>query len=224
MTSHKKTIRVGVVDDHPLFSLGIRAVLERRPGIEIVGEGASFREALEILSRGVDLITLDLNLADASGLSLIEQIHARAPQVKILVVSMLDEALYAERCVRCGASGFLAKGQAPRRLVDAVDRVLAGEVYFGDAVLRGLALRVAGGGAVADPISTLSTRELEVFQLMGKGHRPAAIAEMLHLSPKTVETHQAKLRRKLGAESSFQLLKMAILWFQDRHPESAAAM
>jgi len=136
-------------------------------------------------------------------------VRDRAPDMRIVVVSALDETLYAERCVRLGASAFVAKRGDADRLVDAIGAALRGEVFLSGDVMQRLATRLSAG-APPDPLAALTQRELEVLQLMARGRSTREMAEQLHLSPKTIETHRAKARRKLGARSSFDLLRMAI--------------
>lgn len=202
--------RLGIVDDHPLFRVGIRSVVAEM-AVDIVGEASTRSEAVA-LARSCDLLTLDLSLEDVAGTSLLEQLTSLGTGARILVVSMLDEDLYAERCVRLGASGYLAKTEAPRALIRALETVRRGDIHLSAHVLRQVAHRLASGGAVQDPVGALSSRELEVFRLMGRGERSVDIAEILHLSPKTVEAHQAKLRRKLGVDNMLQLRRRAMAW------------
>lgn len=206
---------VVIIDDHPVFRLGLRFLLDARSDARVVGEGSTAAEVRRLAALTPDLVLLDLMLSDGNGIDCIREIKAISPATRVLVVSMLDELLYAERCVRAGASGYLAKSDAPASLGTAMRRVLAGDVHFGDDVLRQIARRVAGGGTVKSPVSALSDRELEVFQLLGQGHRAGEIARLLHVSRKTVETHQAKLKRKLGASTSTELLRMALDWQRD---------
>ncbi|TNE91199.1 MAG: response regulator transcription factor [Deltaproteobacteria bacterium] len=208
--------RVVLVDDHPVFRLGLRSLLEARHGYRVVAEAESVPSAMKVL-RDVecDVAIVDLMLKGGSGTELVRWIRTEMPQVRVLVVSMLDEELYAERCVRGGASGFLQKSEAPRSLFNALERVLAGDVYLGEGATQRLMRRVAGGMAASEnPLLQLTDRELEVFQLIGQGHRTAEIARMLHISPKTVESHQAKLRRKLGARDGVELLRLSVAWRQ----------
>ncbi|MCA9572596.1 MAG: response regulator transcription factor [Myxococcales bacterium] len=206
------TFRIGIVDDHPLFRFGIRALLRELPDVIVEGEAADASEALALIAR-CDLVTLDLDLPDISGTSLLERALGLKHHARLLVVSMLDEELYAERCVRAGASGFLAKTDAPGQLLRAVEVVRRGEIFLSQRVLQGVARRLAGGGDTIDPMGSLSPRELEIFRLMGKGESSGGIAHVLHISTKTVEAHQANLRRKLGHGSMLDLRRAALLWW-----------
>lgn len=207
-----KPYRVAIIDDHPVFRLGLRFLLEGDPSVSVIGEGSRAGDVRKLAEQRPDLVLLDLMLQDGNGIDAIREVREISPDTRVLVVSMLDEVLYAERCVRAGACGYLAKNDAPGTLASALARVLSGDIHLGEAVLRQIARRVAGGGTVNSPVSSLSDRELEVFQLIGQGHGAGAIARMLHVSRKTVETHQAKLKRKLGASTSSDLLRMALEW------------
>ncbi|MEZ4316266.1 MAG: response regulator transcription factor [Myxococcota bacterium] len=215
MEGRQSGARVVIVDDHPVFRLGLKFLIDGRAEANVVGEGSCAADVRRLAQLEPDLFVIDLMLSDSNAIENIREILIHAPNTRILVVSMLDEVLYAERCVRAGAHGYLTKSDAVTDLVTAMLRVLCGDIYLGERVMRQIARRVAGGGAVKDPVASLSDREIEVFQLLGQGHRPGEIAEMLHLSRKTIESHQAKLKRKLGVTSSSELLRMALDWNRD---------
>lgn len=213
MTSDSETHTVLLVDDHPLLRQGIARALGSEPDLEVVGEGSTLEEGLEAARElEPDLVILDLGLDESDGLDAIPRIR-RAAGGRVLILSMFDEAVYAERCLKAGASGYVMKEEASEVLVDAVRRVLAGEVVVSDAMRRRLVRRVAGrsdGGSVEE----LTDRELQVFRLVGEGRSTREIAEGLHLSVKTIETHRAKLMRKLGLENANQLVHRAVSWVQ----------
>lgn len=209
------TVRVLLVDDHPIFRLGLRSLLIK-DGIQVVGEAENLRDARRLLHElSPDVIVLDLMLGNGSGLELLEELAQLAPQASALVLSMMDEELYAERVLQQGAKGYLMKSEDPKRLVAAVRGVATGEVQVSDQLTRRLLRRVVQGESFAsDPIDSLTTRELEVFQLIGQGHTTKQVADALSLSPKTVETHQAKIKRKLGLRTTNQLVRHAVTWIQ----------
>lgn len=209
--STRTTTSVAILDPHPLVRLGIRTQLEKDRGFEVVAEGTCERDLFDFV-RKTDLVVFDIQLEDASGLSALESALSGGARARVLVVSALEETLYAERCVRAGASGFLHKSAAADRLLTAARRVMAGEIHLGERVLQAMARRIAGGGVVDDPLASLTARELEVFRMMADGVSSQAVADALHISLKTVETHQAKLRRKLGVRSILQLRKLAMTW------------
>lgn len=204
--------RIVIVDDHPLVREGLKGLLAQEPDLCVVGEAAGVAEALELVRRDEpDLLVLDLALADGDGLELIERLKSHYPELKVLVVSMRDERLYAERVLNAGALGFVNKQQAAERIIDAVRAALAGRHYVAadimDRLLERFGGRLQGGRSVYD---SLSNRELEVLSLIGRGHSTGEIAKRLHLSVKTIETHRDKIKRKLGLRSAMELTRAAM--------------
>ncbi|MDH4050005.1 MAG: response regulator transcription factor [Rubrivivax sp.] len=202
-----------VVDDHAIARLGVRHLLARRLD---VAEAAGIDQALAWLAdHHCALILLDLNLGDQFGLAALPRLRARAPRAKVVVLSSLAEDLYAERALRAGADGYVMKSALGETLLEAVDAVLAGQVYVSPAVRSGL-LRRATGGATDDGRPAVSPRELEVLRLIAAGKSTREIADTLNRSVKTVETHKQSLKVKLGADTPAQLLRLAIGWFEQQ--------
>jgi DNA-binding NarL/FixJ family response regulator len=211
--------RVFLVDDHPVVRLGLTQMLTAQPDLAICGEAASGDEALERIPEcRPDLVVIDISLGGQSGLDLIEQLRRRLPEVKMLVSSMHGEELYAERALAAGAQGYVQKSKAVDHIVDAVRRVLGGGVYLSrrmtDRLLRTFARPHAE--PAGDPTERLSNRELEVFALLGDGASTRKIAERLHISIKTVETHRERIKEKLGLEDANQLIRRAVIWSLER--------
>ncbi len=209
----RERTRLLLVDDHPVFRLGLKAMLEMDASLRVVAEAASAADARTALEKGdVDLVLLDISLPEETGLELLRSLRedgASAPPV--LVLSMHDERVYAERALRAGARGYLMKHEAPDRVLDFVHRVLAGDVAVSDRVQRTMLDRLASGErADAAPPDVLTARELEVFELIGHGLRSKDIAERLGISARTVETHRTHMRRKLGLDGSSDLLRVAM--------------
>ena len=181
----------------------------------MVGEAGSAEEALEQARRlKPDLVLLDLALGHSDGLDLIPRIKRASGDARILVLSMFDETLYAARCLKAGAHGYIMKEAASERLVDAVHTVAAGDIHTSQAVKQRLVRRAAGDvedGSIQD----LTDRELQVFRMIGEGRSTREVAESLGLSVKTIETHRAKLMRKLGVDQASQLVHRAVAWVQD---------
>ena len=205
---------VFLVDDHPIFRMGLREVVAAQPDLVVAGEAASLDEAktrLETLTP--DVIVVDLALGDTSGLELVRWMSKRNPAVPLLVVSMHEEALFADRALRTGARGYLMKDSEPAALLDGIRRVAAGEQVVSPTLS---AAWTRGGsdplGRSAHPLGRLSTREMEVFQLMGRGLRTREISQQLSISVKTVETHQSNTKQKLGLTNATQLLRAALAW------------
>lgn len=214
-----KTVRILVVEDHPLVRKGLAALLEAEPDFEVCGEAEGAAEAIEhIESARPDLVIVDLSLQEGSGIELIGQIRARAKSVKILVSSMHDEQIFAERALQAGALGYVNKQEATETLVAAVRQVLAGKVYLSPAMADRVLTQLVDRGAAEDahPVRRLSNRELQVFELLGRGQGTRQIAEQLHLSIKTVETHRESIKRKLKLETAGELTRAAVQWMLEQ--------
>jgi len=204
--------RVMLVDDHPLVRERLAEVLNEQPDLCVCCEAADRAEALAGIARVVpDLAIVDLSLPNSHGLDLIKDLLARHPRLPILVVSMHDESLYAERVLRAGARGFITKQEATQNILSAVRRVLAGDVYVSPQIAARLAVKAARPAhAERCGIEQLTDRELQVLELMGHGLKPRQIAAELHLDIKTVETHRARIRQKLGLKNAREVLQYAI--------------
>jgi len=203
-------IRIIIADDHMLFRVGLRQMLHSFAGIEVVQEATNAAEALAAAKAGgAELIIMDLTMPGASGTSLIEQIRRAQPGLPILVLSMHDEPGTVRRALQAGASGYITKGSSPDTLFTAVTRVGAGERFIDPSVAASLAFDAAthAGGAAHQ---SLSPREWEVLRLIAQGVMLNQIAELLHLSPKTVTTHKTHLMEKLGIGNNADLIRYAI--------------
>ena len=214
-----RAMRILLVDDHPVVRDGFADVINREPDLTVCTIAEDRGGALQAIeTSSPDLAVIDLTLKNSSGMELIKDIHVRWPDLLILVVSMHNENLYAERVLRAGARGYITKQQATRDILQAIRRVLGGGIYLnestGAAVLARLASKPqAEGDAVLD---ILTDRELQVFELTGQGFNTREIAGQLHIDMKTVETYRLRIKEKLKLETSSDLLKVAIRWKQDR--------
>ena len=209
--------RILIVDDHPLVRTGFAQLIGDCPDLEVCGEAGDMAEALrQIEAEQPDLAIIDLSLAGGSGLDLIEHIRARDKDILMLVASMHDETLYAERVLAAGARGYINKQEAQERIIQAIRQVLAGKVYLSQQMTDRLLSGMVDAGTDRRAIDSLSNRELQVFELIGRGVSPSRIAEQLNLSTKTIETHQAKIKRKLGLASAHELTQRAIRWVMDQ--------
>jgi DNA-binding NarL/FixJ family response regulator len=207
-----------VVDDHPIVRQGLALMIGHESDMAVCAEAESHHDALRaIAEHKPDVAVVDLSLKDQSGLELIKDIKVRYPRLPVLVLSMADEAIYAERALRAGARGYLMKEAATTNVLAAIRCVLGGNVYLSDAMAARMLGRVVGGqgGGVVSPVEQLSDRELEVFRLIGRGLGTAEIATKLHLSPKTIETYRAHIKEKLGIDSATQLLRYAVQFVQE---------
>jgi DNA-binding NarL/FixJ family response regulator len=208
-------IQVFLVDDHPIVRRGFSQLLAAEPDLAMCGEAADAHAALEALSTLVpDVIIVDVSLGSTSGIDLIHDIKERLPRAVVLVVSMHDELLYAERSLRAGAAGYVMKHEATEVIMRAIRTVAGGEIFVSSAVsLRLLQSWITNGPPRGNsPIETLSDRELHVLELMGRGLGTRAIAESLHISVKTVESYRARLKEKINLRSGTELVRFAIRW------------
>jgi DNA-binding NarL/FixJ family response regulator len=216
--SGPKKYRVLIVDDHPIVRRGLADLIAARPDLEVCGEAADVAEGLRLVeATRPDVVVVDLTLKDGHGLDLIEEIKARFDRVKMLVSSMHDESLFAERALRAGASGYIGKGEPPDRIIDALHRVLRGEICLSPRMANRLLHRVASGEALEkNPIEGLSDREIQVFEMIGQGHTTKQIAQSLKLSHKTIEAHREKIKAKLELKNSSELARHATQWVLER--------
>jgi DNA-binding NarL/FixJ family response regulator len=214
-TEKEKATRIMLVDDHPIVREGLAESINREPDFLVCAQAEDHQEALKSFeSTKPDLVVIDLMLKASSGLELIKDIRARSARVPILVVSMHDETLYAERVLRAGAQGYITKQEATRDILLAIRRVLAGGVYLNERTASVVLARLASKTqAVSDSISDiLAERELQVFELTGQGLSTREIAGQLHIDMKTVDTYRARIKEKLNLKTSSELLQLAIRW------------
>jgi DNA-binding NarL/FixJ family response regulator len=207
-------LRVLIVEDHPLMRRAMMELIGSQPGFQVCGEADSVNEALQTLKReNPHVVIVDLGLNRGHGIELIEQIRSQAEWTRILVVSAQDEQIYAERCLRAGAVGYLNKKKTADQLLDALRQVAAGEIYLSSNVSNQLLnSMVRGNREHSDPILALSNRELEVFEMIGRGLATKEIAAQLDLSSKTIETHRDNIKRKLDLQKSSDLMRRAVEW------------
>jgi DNA-binding NarL/FixJ family response regulator len=209
--------RILIVDDHPVVREGLALQLATQPDLQVVGEAEDIPQALQqAAATRPDLVIVDITLRSGNGLDLIRRLRARDEAVKLLVWSMHPENLYAERAIRAGAQGYLHKGQATSKLLEAIRTVLAGRVFISGDMTDLLLRRVVGAGhGDLSPIERLSDRELEAFKLMGEGLTTDRIAARMFVSPKTVETYRARIKEKLGLSNVTELVQRATQWVME---------
>ncbi|QDU75799.1 Oxygen regulatory protein NreC [Bremerella volcania] len=215
MGSTSSPSRILIVDDHPIVREGLAARIDGQPDLEVCGEASGINDALsQYRSLSPDLTLVDIQLEDGNGIELIKEIYSRNSTAKMLVVSAFDESLYANRALRAGALGYVNKRELQDKVIDAIRTVLKGDRYLSPKMTQQLLSQVVSNKTTMDedPIQRLSDRELEVFQLIGHGKTTAAIAAQLQLSVHTIDTHREKLRHKLGAKNSAELMKLAVQW------------
>jgi len=208
-----------VVDDHPLFRKGVVQMLVQEPDLEVRAEAENSREALEIMRRTpLDMAIVDIGLhGSANGIELTKAIKAEHAELPVLVLSMHDETLYADRALRAGARGYLMKREALDSVIAAVRTVLSGEIYLSATMARRMIAEHVGGGATGrSAVDKLTDRELEVLQLIGEGTEVRDIAEKLHISAKTVEAHRAHIKEKLNLGNAREVARFAVQWVEQQ--------
>jgi len=214
-TVDRKVWRTLLVDDHELYRVGLRALLENEPEIRIVGEAEHENEAYDqFVATDPDFVTVDISLASGQGLSLVSRIKALKPSAVVLVLSMYDDRVYAERALAAGAAGYVCKQSTNKEIIEGVQTVLSGEVYVRDEILQRMLAQKVGKNptAMGAESELLSDRELEVFTLIGQGRTTHEIAAELSLAVSTIETYRERLKSKLKLASGSELTKHAILW------------
>jgi DNA-binding NarL/FixJ family response regulator len=207
--------RILLVDDHPIVREGLVELILRRKDLEVCGVTGNGHEAFELVRRlKPDLAVIDIALNGVSGIELLKALKLEVPQLALLVLSMYDEGLYAERALRAGALGYIMKQEASELILKAIDSALKGEVYLSDRMKEKLLhhLVEAPTGKEGFSVDRLSDRELEVFQLIGNGFATRQIAERLHLSIKTIESYRESLKQKLQFKHGAELVQQAIRW------------
>jgi DNA-binding NarL/FixJ family response regulator len=217
--SSSKTIarkkRVFIVDDHPLVREGLTNLINGQDDLIICGEAKNSAQALDgIMKADPDVALIDISLENESGLELVKQLGSQFPQVALIVLSMHDETLFAERVLRAGARGYVMKHETSKSVLASIRRVLGGGVYVSEMIVNRIARRV---GSVREPLASspverLSDRELEIFRLLGQGRTTSQIAADLNLSLKTVQAYCARAKEKFGVTSLTELLRAALRW------------
>ena len=215
ITPKKAERRVFLVDDHPMLRDGLKRLVEQIPGCVICGEAESAAGALEIMPRlKPDLAIIDISLPDRNGLELLKDMHSLMPDVRMLVFSMHDEILYAERVLKAGAQGYLMKGADTALVIDAVGRILDDGIYISPMVSNVLLRGISAGKTQKRGLNMLTDRELEIFEQIGRCMSSGQISDKLNISPKTVDAHRANIRVKLDLPDASSLLREAVLWVE----------
>jgi DNA-binding NarL/FixJ family response regulator len=211
-------IKVLLVDDHPLVRDGLVNLINQQPGLEVCGEAGSEAEALTAAARlQPDVAVVDITLETGSGIELLKNLKAAHPEVKTLVLSMHDESLYAERALHAGARGYIMKREAAKRIIAGIQAVHAGQMFVSEKISAAMAEKfVSGKSASTTPVEQLSDRELQVFELVGRGQTTRQISESLHVGFKTVQAYQARIKEKLNLANASELMREAIRWNESR--------
>jgi DNA-binding NarL/FixJ family response regulator len=220
-----KKSRVLLVDDHPIVRQGLAQMVDREPDLIVCGEAGDALSALHSIALlKPDIVLLDISLNGPSGVEILRSIRQTDKTLRVLVLSMHDETVYAERALRAGANGYIMKQEATEKVLEAMRRILGGDVYVSESVGNKMLKRFVGGPAALrqSPVDTLTDRELEVFRLIGEGHGTRQISDQLCLSVKTVETYQSHIKEKLGLKNARELVQYAIQWAmgENQSPEN----
>jgi DNA-binding NarL/FixJ family response regulator len=215
-TLNQRPRRVFVVDDHPIIRKGLAQLLDKEPDLDVCGEAEDVRQARAALQKELpDVLVVDLSLKESDGIELIKDVRNRYKSLPLLVLSMHDEMIYAERMLAAGANGYIMKHAASEQLLIALRRVLGGGIYVSEAVgaamIEKFALR--GRASAPNPEDRLSDRELQVLNMIGRGQSTREIAEALNLSIKTIESHRQRIKKKLSLQTAAQLMQYAVNWY-----------
>jgi DNA-binding NarL/FixJ family response regulator len=208
-------VRILVVDDHPVVRESLKMIIQREPDLAICGEAEDREKALELATATEPhLVIIDLTLKNSHGLELIKDLGNRWPKLKILVLSMQDETLYAERVIRAGARGYISKQEVPGKILTAIRQVLNGEIYWSEKAAARVASKVARSSRSEKNFSVdgLTDREVQVFELIGAGQSTHQISAALHINTSTVETYRGRIKEKLNLKNAIELLQYAIRW------------
>jgi DNA-binding NarL/FixJ family response regulator len=221
MTIESKSRRkVFLVDDHPLVREWLTTLINQQADLTVCGEAESAPQALQaIAALKPEVAIVDLSLRDSSGIELIKDLKSTCPGVGILVLSMHEESHYAERALRAGARGYIMKRETTKKVIAAIRQVIEGRLYLSENVAAALTARYVAGTTLdtRSPVEQLSDRELEVFEMLGQGHGTRLIAEMLHVSVKTVQAYCGRIKEKLDVANATELLREAVRWHEETH-------
>ncbi|MEZ4702167.1 MAG: response regulator transcription factor [Rhodothermales bacterium] len=205
--------RILVVDDHPIVRQGLAQFINQERDMTVCAEASDGFEAMTAIEQASpDLVIVDIQMEGINGMDLVRNVKAQYPDLPVLMLSMHDESLYAERALRAGARGYVMKQEDPRNVIHAIRRVLRGEVYVSDQAASKILKLLSGGADHASPVDRLSNRELEVLRMIGEGYRTRHIAEKLTLSTKTVESYKARLKQKILLKDAAELARYAAEW------------
>lgn len=220
--------RIFILEDHPVMRRGYRTLINGEIDLEVCGEAETASEALERIPQiSPDLVIADISLEGMNGIEFVKRLQTEQPGLEVLVVSMHEESLYAERALQAGAAGYLMKKEAESQVIPAIRQVLGGRYYVSDRIQDKIMVQFAGRKNVQEAagqkviFSQLSDRELEVFELHGKGLSTREMAESMDISPKTVATHRGRIKSKLAIESTHELRRRAVLWIENEKPSTA---
>lgn len=215
MATNPKKYSVLLVDDHPIVRQGLALLIDREADLSVCGEAEGAHTAFHAIETlHPDIVVLDISLSGPDGLDVLKEIRMKSAAPPVLILSMHDESIYAERAMRAGANGYIMKQEATEKVLVAIRRILQGDVYLSDRLTKTMLQQFVRGGppVSSSPLLNLTDRELEVFRLIGEGHGTRRIADELHLSVKTIESYQAHIKEKLALRNARELVQHAIEW------------
>jgi DNA-binding NarL/FixJ family response regulator len=215
MASSPKKYKVLLVDDHPIVRQGLALLIEREADLVVCGEAEGAHTAYHAVENlKPDIVVLDISLSGPDGLDVLKEIRMKTAALPVLILSMHDESIYAERAMRAGANGYIMKQEATEKVLVAIRRILQGDMYLSDRLTNAMLQQFVRGTppTKTSPLVNLTDRELEVFRLIGEGHGTRRIADELHLSVKTIESYQAHIKEKLALRNARELVRHAIEW------------
>lgn len=216
-TGGKEKRKILLVDDHPMMREGLRQIIGNEPDLIVSGEAENAGEALELFkNQKPELVLADITLPGKNGLELVKDLLALDPRVSVLVISMHDENMYAERVLRAGGRGYIMKQAGGKKIMEGIRQVLSGQIYVSEKMSAKILEIFSGrrGGSSASPVESLTDREFEVFQLIGQGLGTKEIAAKLHVSAKTVEVHRMNVKAKLKLKTAAELIRYSVQWIE----------
>ncbi len=210
-------ISILIVEDHPIFRMGMEEMINQEPDMQVCGHAEDVPTARKIIERETpDLVVVDLSLKESNGLDLVKEIHAHHKNTASLVLSMHDEALHAERCIMAGAKGYIMKQEASESVVTALRRIMAGHIHVSPSIMSHILNTLQKQPALAyeSPLKRITDRELEIFQLIGRGLSSKEMAKQLNISIKTIGTYRERIKEKLNLKNSSELVRYAVIWVE----------
>jgi DNA-binding NarL/FixJ family response regulator len=218
--------RILIVEDHPIFQMGLVDLIQQEADLTVCGAVADVGDACRaIASLHPDLVIVDLSLKQSNGFDLLQTIKAEHKSLPVLVLSMHDEQIHAERCLRAGARGYINKKETSESVITAIRHLLGGNIFLSTSMTAAILNKFQKNPAklAGSPLGCLTSRELEVFYLIGRGKTPAEIADRLHLSVKTIGTHKERIKEKLGMKNAAELVRYAVLWVEKEGAQGTLA-
>jgi DNA-binding NarL/FixJ family response regulator len=213
----RKQTRILIVEDHPIFRMGMSELINQEKDLEVCGSAEDVNGARSVIAAlDPDMVIVDLSLKNSNGIELVKELSKKERKVQVLVLSMHDEALHAERCLLAGAMGYVMKHEASESVVHAIRRILGGDIYVSDRIMGNILNNYRNNPETVNrsPVHRLTDREIEIFELIGHGHSSGEIASRLNVSVKTIGTHKERIKQKLSLKHGCELVKFSVLWVE----------